>query len=101
MTLLRLLDAYRWFYAGFIIVASAQTALLAHGHMAILGSVEILAVILFLIHRTRLISGSSPIRARAGQNDCGWNEPDGRDRGAAFHPLHASHPTSPRMCMCS
>src|ERR1700744_891118 len=42
MTLFRLLDAYRWFYAGFIIVASAQTALLAHGHMAILGSVEIL-----------------------------------------------------------
>ena len=53
MTLFRLLDAYRLFYVGFIIVASAQTAILAHGHMAILGSVEILAAILFLFRRTR------------------------------------------------
>lgn len=55
MTLFRLLDGYRLFYAGFIIVASAQTAMSAHGHMAILGSVEILAAILFLFQRTRLL----------------------------------------------
>jgi len=55
LNLHRMLDGYRLFYAGFIIVASAQTALLAHGHMAILGSVEILAALLFLFHRTRLL----------------------------------------------
>lgn len=55
MSLLRMLDLYRLFYVGFIIVASAQTAILAQGHMAILGSVEILAAILFLFQRTRLL----------------------------------------------
>ncbi len=61
MTLFRLLESYRLFYAGFIIVASAQTAINAHlypghggAHMAILGSVEILAALLFLFRRTRL-----------------------------------------------
>jgi len=61
MTLYRLLDIYRLFYAGFIIVASAQTVIEGHlnpehggAHMAILGSVEILAAILFLFRPTRL-----------------------------------------------
>ena len=61
MTLFRLLDAYRLFYVGFIIVASAQTVIAGRlnpdhgaGHMAILGSVEILAAALLLFQRTRL-----------------------------------------------
>ena len=63
MSLFRLLDAYRLFYVGFIIVASAQTVLAGHlspehggDHMAILGSVEIVAAALLLLRRTRLVA---------------------------------------------
>ena len=60
MTLFRLLDFYRLFYVGFIIVASVQTAISAHLHpdhgglhMVILGTVEVAAAALLLFRRTR------------------------------------------------
>ena len=63
MTLFRLLDAYRLFFVGFIIVASAQTVIEGHfrpdhggGHMAILGAVEIVAAALLLFRRTRIVA---------------------------------------------
>ena len=66
MTLFRLLDFYRLFYVGFIIVASMQTAISTHPHpdhggmhMAVLGTVEVAAAALLLFRRTRKIAAGA------------------------------------------
>ena len=66
MTPTNALVAYRWLYVGFIVVASAQTVVEAHRHPAgrfangllLLGSIEILAALLFLLHRTQLVGAT-------------------------------------------
>ena len=66
MTLTNALNAYRWLYVGFIVVASAQTVVDAHRHpggrfatgLVLLGSVEILAALFFLFHQTQLVGAT-------------------------------------------
>jgi uncharacterized membrane protein (UPF0136 family) len=68
MTLPRLLDTYRLFFIGFIIIASLQTVIDGHLHpeqgglhMAVLGSVEVIAAALMLFRRTRKIAAAALI----------------------------------------